>query len=162
MSRHCWHDFCILDGMVVIKAKVEETMKKDNIIQAFEKDLNMSLAREASILQEMLRNMQEEQHALLINNYSLMQQSLSQRVQLINALQDQHTKLNFTLRELIASYYHEENIEEQCLLDLIERIEYENGVSFTSKNQMRTLIEKIERQNRRNNFLLTRACYQSC
>ena len=118
--------------------------------------LKNSMSSLVNVLRELLANMEEEQHAILIQNASAFQVIMNNRSSLLNVMNDCRSTMVEEIGKL--QEMHPEipiiNNEQDRLLNLAKLAGEDNVELLTLRDQILALTEKMEHQNVSNNALL--------
>lgn len=109
-----------------------------------------------NVLRELLANMEEEQHAIVVQDASAFQIVMNYRSPLLKSMEscrktmveeiEKLQKLHPIVEELVS--------EKDLLMNLAQLAGAENVELLTLRDQIMALTEEMDKQNARNNFLL--------
>lgn len=118
--------------------------------------LKISMTSLVKVLRELLANMEEEQHALLIQDAGAFQMIMNRRAPLISSMQTcRHTMIS-EIDDMVKkhSVLIVTDSEHEKLVNLAQLAGEDNVELLTLRDQVLALMEKMEKQNLSNNSLL--------
>lgn len=104
-------------------------------------------------MQKTLSSLQEEQHGLLVDDPNNVKQALNQREKMIDALKQGSQLLRENI-EKMAQESHKTLPSDAQLKEILPEIGVEEKILELEK-EISDLFEKIDRQNKRNRFLIS-------
>lgn len=108
------------------------------------------------VLRELLTNMEQEQHAILVQDAPAFQIIMNKRTPLLNSMQDFRSTMVFEIEKLREDRPDIKEIESEQdrLLTLAQLTGVENIELLTLRDQILALTSQMEKQNGCNNYLL--------
>ena len=128
-------------------------------LQILEEKLQLVMNREIVALREILANLQSEQHSLLVDDNATVQAALSMRGPLIEVMKHWRIKMIKEIKGLGEHLHLDMTNNKDLLLEewmsmIVEIIGEDNCEILCLRDQILALVDKIDRQNRRNHFLM--------
>ncbi len=130
--------------------------EKDNQLNAFAVKLKDLMKKEISLMREILANMGEEQDVILLNKTALLKGFVNRRESIVNrATMVRQERVN-VIKEIAVLEEKEIRADEYDidLSELLDLTESNTCEVLTLREMLVTLMEKINTQNARNNYLL--------
>jgi len=139
---------------------------KDNnelLVEAAKKQLKEVMSREITLMRELLSNMNEEQQAILKNDPEALKAIMKNREPMIDALFECKKHRDKEVKVLSDSAHIATSIDGDLPPDAIKTILQGNDVLsceiLTLRDQILALVEQMQKQNERNNYLLQNKVY---
>lgn len=134
-------------------------MNNDQTLHLLETDLCNAMSKEIYALRELLANLQAEQHSLLAQDNISMQQILKDRSLLIDHMQEWREKIIADIKALgmMMKIDFKDTAEisiTEWLSMIIDIVGHEHCEILTLRDQILSLVDRIERQNSRIHYLL--------
>ncbi len=118
--------------------------------------LKTAMTSLVKVLREILANMEEEHHSLIMQNASAFQLIMHRRSALMHSMRSYRKTMMTEIDKLQEKYqeFSEAEDEYDKLLNLTQLIGEDNLELLTLRDQILALLDKMEKQNACNNFLL--------